>query len=176
MLHRRPPSESVYSEITASTARRDTEEILDVLFSADSSTLTLFNCCLSVSFIRLWTPVTVYFSLSFCKKKPYYSRRWPFLILCLRFHFLATWCLTQNKHQDVSRKDRACPEVRGFWPPDIVFTVTPPARKKWQGITNRGREEGRSGDRLPHSEASCERECHLHYQGVILSCLQKLSY
>lgn len=120
-------SERVYSKVTALTAQPATEEILDV-FSADTLTIVFLFALLFVSL-----PQSLCFfslSLSFCKKKKtYYCRRWPFLISCLRFHFLTTWCVTQNKNQYVSSEDHACPQVRGFSPSDIVFTVTPQARK-----------------------------------------------
>lgn len=119
-------SESVYPEITVSTARPATEEIVDV-FSAD----THFNCCLSRS---VFVPELLCISPSISRRKTYYSRRWPFLSSCLRLHFLATRCLVQNKNQDASREDCACPEVGGFWPSNIVFTVTPLGKKNDRGL------------------------------------------
>lgn len=116
-------SESVYPEITVSTARSATEEIVDV-FSADTPfRLLSFSFCIC-------TRVVMYFSLYLAAKNlllrevtfsPVMSRT-PFLSYAMR-------CLVQNKNQDASRGDCACPEVGGFWPSNIVFTVTPPGKK-----------------------------------------------
>lgn len=158
-------SESIYPKITVLIAQRARYWIYLVVV-------------LSLTVVFLFQFLFFYFSLpeSICIVisiflwKSYYFRRWPFLI-CLGFHFLATWRLMQNKNQDVSRKDRACPEVRGFRPLNIVFTVTPPGKKndKW-------RQRGRSRDRLPPSVLSLNVTYTELYQVVFLSCLQKFIY